>query len=190
MPTTPTWALPYPAPTDAPCALPAVLDQLAARLDTVLGAIAADQATLGRPPTAVASYQSSTPQAISNTNRIVQFNTVEQDNAGMIDLGRQADRILLPRAGYWSVGAHLIGTNNSPGSYAGLVLNVANGASVVQFDDTDRDGAPADGELYSIGGLAQVTTPAAAWVDVRLGLNPITITFTTAVLWATWIADL
>lgn len=185
---TTAWALPFPDGTDRPCDTPTVLGRLADRLRTVFDTFDTSLNVVTVRPAAMVSFQSSTPQTLTNQNSRVQFTTVEHDTAQMVDLTRRADRISLNRAAVWAVGGMLTGTTGTVGNVIEVSLNAQALAPTQSFIDDGRDGAPTDGELVSAGGLV-VATSAFGWIEFSyLAGAPLTVT--SASMWAFWVADL
>lgn len=133
------------------------------------------------------SYQSTATQTITINNRLVPFNTVDLDNARMVNLALRADRINLTRTGIWSIGALITGTTGQSGTYPSMLLANTGVTPNQTFIDGNRDSAPTDGETYQATGLAFVTS-TTGWIDYRLNV-PTPITVSTAAMWAFWTAD-
>ncbi|MEV4122917.1 hypothetical protein [Micromonospora sp. NPDC049645] len=203
--TDPPWQFGYPDGTDRPCDGAAAIASLADRLDLHLTSWQADYERLRRRPAAYVSYDSTLPYTINKAALdTAQFNTVQLDTAGMVDLNKRPDRIYFPespRPALYAVGGTLIGRAPTYPQWVDIRIATNCKFSYDVGDPNPRgftereenwDRGDPTGEVFSVGGLILAYQSIDSGSDLYMWLeiaSSIEFAVTAANMWAFWLTD-
>jgi hypothetical protein len=150
MPTTPKYALPYPAPAD-PADVPADMQELADQLEIVLG-------QLGRPS---CRLRHSVAVTIPATSIFMQpFDTEVFDIGAMHDAANNS-RLVFPQAGRYVVGASVVVTAGSAGLFQ---IRLTDGATTRHAEQSAQPSAA--GQVMSISLSTLVSMAAGSYMEL------------------------